>query len=132
MNNDVLSKAMAQILIESAQQYYKMIREEKKQEPAQETAAVEIDIGCRKNTQAAKIYALLVLADKLPWPDSQIVQHGLNELLEFAGPELKKDLLDLANKNNAYHLTYEDKKLSEVFPGLKQTAEKDKVKQTKK
>ncbi len=91
-------KAIKQITLESIQQYNDLIAKEEKTMPPQETPSIEIDINCRKKTQIIKIYAMLILADKMPWPDSQIIQKQINTLLNTASQEIKRELLPLLKK----------------------------------
>ncbi len=119
MQEELFKQAIIQTILESAQQYYKLLEEEEKKGSKPTTTMVEIDIDCRKSVQAVKIYAMLVLIDKLPWPTSQKIQHEVNEVLQSMGRGLKENLLHLGEKDKDNHLAYEDRTLAQAFPGLK-------------
>jgi putative lipoic acid-binding regulatory protein len=119
MQEELFKQAIIQTILESAQQYYKLLEEEEKKGSKPTTTMVEIDIDCRKSVQVAKIYAMLVLIDKLPWPSSQKIQHEVDKILQSMWPELKKHLLRLGEKDKDKHLVYEDRTLAQAFPGLK-------------
>ncbi len=119
MQEELFKQAIIQIILESTQQYDKLSEEEEKKSSKPTTTMVEIDIDCRKSVQVAKIYAMLILIDKLPRPSSQKIQDEVNEVLQMLGAELKKNLLRLGEKDKDKHLAYEDRTLAEAFPGLK-------------